>query len=252
MKGKNMKRMNAVKSIRGLVLVLTMAANLALAGNANPKVLPPNSAPYGKSYGEWGAAWWQWAVSFPYEVNPVYNDPTGAFAGLGQSGPVWFLAGTGGTNAVRACTVPAGKGLFFPILNIMVDYPCPEPPVFQPAPGQTMEDFLTQWAHWYIDHVTALAAEVDGVALQGLEKYRAYSKMFYVTMDPSLIVVDPCNIGPTPQPAVSEGYWIMLAPLTPGNHLIHFTGRWLFTQEPDGFDWDFTVDVTYYLTVGKD
>ena len=100
--------------------------------------------------------------------------------------------------------------------------------------------------------MTALAVDVDGVALQDLERYRAYSKMFNVVIDPSLIVMDPCSIGPTPQPAVSEGYWIMLAPLTPGNHLIHFTGRWLFTQEQDGFDWDFTVDVTYLLTVGKE
>ena len=215
------------------------------------KVLPPGSTPYGKSYGEWGAAWWQWATSFPLEVNPVYNDPTGAFASLGQSGPVWFLAGTSDATAVRTCTVPTGKALFFPIINIMNDYPCPDPN-FQPAPGQTLENFLTQGAHWYIDHVTALAADVDGVALQDLESYRAYSKMFYVTMDPSLIVWDPCNIGPAPQPAVSEGYWIMLAPLTPGYHTIHFTGTWLFTLEADGFDWLFTVDVTYLLTVGKD
>ena len=144
MKGK--KKMNAVKSIGALAVILAMAANLALAGNTNPKVLPPNSAPYGKTYGEWGAAWWQWAVSFPYEVNPVYNDPTGAFAGLGQSGPVWFLAGTSDATAVRTCAVPPGKALFFPIINIMNDYPCPDPS-FQPAPGQTLEEFLTQGAH---------------------------------------------------------------------------------------------------------
>ena len=38
----------------------------------------------------------------------------------GQSGPVWFLTGVlikGGT-AKRDCTVPAGRMLFFPILNI--------------------------------------------------------------------------------------------------------------------------------------
>jgi hypothetical protein len=32
------------------------------SGNPNPKVLAPNSYPYGLSYGSWGARWWQWAL----------------------------------------------------------------------------------------------------------------------------------------------------------------------------------------------
>ncbi len=244
-----MKIAGNIKAISAVALISALATNLALAGNPNPRVLPPNSKPHGKSYGEWGAAWWQWADSFPLASNPMV-DETGAYQAQGQSGPVWFLAGTVGESAVRTCAVPEGKALFFPILNIINDWPCPDPN-FQPEPGQTMEDFLTQGAHWYIDHVTMLGADVDGVALEGLENYRAYSKLFYITIDPNLVTLDPCDTG-LPQPAVSEGYWIMLTPLTPGSHTIHFTGRWLFTLEEDGFDWDFTVDVTYYLTVWKD
>src|SRR5436853_3928133 len=30
-------------------------------GNPNPGVLPPNSAPHGKTYAEWSAAWFKWA-----------------------------------------------------------------------------------------------------------------------------------------------------------------------------------------------
>ena len=77
-------------------------------GNAgNPRVLPPQSHPHGKTYGEWAAAWWQWALSIPEAQNPV-ADATGEFAGLGQSGPVWFLAGTFGNSAERTVTIPAG------------------------------------------------------------------------------------------------------------------------------------------------
>ncbi len=235
--------------IAGLALIWALAGNIVLAGNPNPKVLPPNSTPFGKTYGEWAGAWWQWALSFPLATSPVF-DATGAYAAMGQSGPVWFLAGSYGETAERWCVVPAGKALFFPILNIFNDYPCPDPN-FQPAPGQTLEDFLTQGAHWYLDHAIALGAEVDGVSLRDLENYRAFSRMFYVSMDPSLIVWDPCCIGPTLQPGVAEGYWVMLAPLPPGDHTIHFTGTWLFTLEADGFDWLFTLDVTYHLSVWK-
>src|SRR5438876_1613577 len=33
-------------------------------GEKNPRVLPPGSSSFGKSYGEWSAQWWQWAFSF--------------------------------------------------------------------------------------------------------------------------------------------------------------------------------------------
>jgi hypothetical protein len=56
--------------------------------------------------------------------------------------------------------------------------------------------------------------------------------------------MDPCVIG-APQPGVADGYWIMLAPLKVGQHTLHFTG----TEEFPEWDWAFTVDVTYYLTV---
>jgi hypothetical protein len=62
------------------------------AKNPNPGVLRPQSHPFGRTYGEWSNAWWQWALSIsttPDNNNPLL-DPTGASCGNGQSGPVWF------------------------------------------------------------------------------------------------------------------------------------------------------------------
>src|SRR5262249_33125691 len=70
-----------------------IAADNGSGARGNPGVLPPSSNPYGRSYGEWGAAWWQWALSLPLSESPL-NDPTGAHIAAGQSGPVWFLSGT--------------------------------------------------------------------------------------------------------------------------------------------------------------
>ena len=70
--------------------------------------------------------------------------------------------------------------------------------------------------------------------------YRATSRLFYFTGDPSLTsTFDGCITGSS-QPAVSDGYWIMLAPLSPGTHTIHFTA---------GIDNLVLQDVTYHLTV---
>src|SRR5262249_11776095 len=53
-------------------------------GNANPGVFTPNSSPYGKTYGEWSAAFWQWEFSLPVDHHPLFDT---APASTGQSGP---------------------------------------------------------------------------------------------------------------------------------------------------------------------
>src|SRR2546422_1386860 len=92
--------------------LLTVATSALAQRNSNPDIAPPNSTPYGHTYGEWGALWWRWALSIPTD-NPV-ADTTGQFAATGQAGPVWFLAGSFGATVTRTVQVPAGKGLFFP------------------------------------------------------------------------------------------------------------------------------------------
>src|SRR5581483_4222539 len=98
-----------------VLMVLAVIATPVSAANPNPGVVPPNAHFMGKSYGEWHAAWWQWAFSIPAEQSP-FLDPTGANCTVGQSGHVWFLAGTFITTnqtgmilgeADRSCIVPA-------------------------------------------------------------------------------------------------------------------------------------------------
>jgi hypothetical protein len=211
-----------------LVLALLVAGALLLvplapatqAANPSPRVLPPTSHAFGKTYAEWSVAWWQWALSQPAPSNPIL-DTSGAACANGQSGPVWFLAGTSGFPVTRTCAVPSGKAILFPIINVENDFPCPDP-TFKPAPGQSLEDFLTIGARAVIDPHTDLQASVDGVALQDLLDYRATSRLFTFTGDPSLTATfDPCITG-SPQQAVSDGYWIMLAPLPRGSHVVKF------------------------------
>ena len=41
--------------------------------NPNPGILPPNSKLGGKTYGQWNAQWWKWALSLPVdENNPLF------------------------------------------------------------------------------------------------------------------------------------------------------------------------------------
>jgi len=111
---------------QSIVVMMIVVIGLMMAGtrsivqadsDARSKVIPRDANAYGNSYGEWSARWLQWVFSIPAATNPA-ADTTGANCGEGQAGPVWFLAGTFINTAVtRACTVPAGKALFFPLVN---------------------------------------------------------------------------------------------------------------------------------------
>ncbi|HEY5911035.1 MAG TPA: hypothetical protein VJA21_10575 [Verrucomicrobiae bacterium] len=236
----------------GLAAVLMMAvAQPVWAGNgkgANPGVIPPQALPNGMTYGQWGAEWWKWVYATPVDQNPI-QDPDGRFGSQGQSGQVWFLAGTFGETVVRSMTIPVGKKIFFPLVNYFNDYPCPDPN-FQPAPGQTLEQFLTEGAGWWLAHVTNMTVTVDGESLGNLFNYRGTSSLTTFVGDPSWVAMDPCVTG-EPQVGVSDGYWIMLAPLPPGQHTIRFTATQYFPAGiffPDK-DYLWNLDVTYHVTV---
>ena len=194
--------------------------NRAATGRAsgNPGVVPIQAMIGGKSYGDWSAGWWQWTMSHPITQ---FDDPTGQFFAADQSGPVWFLEGGFGSQE-RFNTLPLGTYLLCPLFVYLNDYPCPDPD-FHPAPGQSMEDFLTEGARAVIDGITPPSMEVDGVAINNPTSYRATSGLFTFTGDLSMQAFDGCVTG-TPQVGVSDGYLVLLKPLAPGAHTLRFSG----------------------------
>jgi len=244
------KRTCALTAVFLVILLFT-----PMIASAQDFIAPPESLPGGLSYQQWSALWWQWAWAIPLPINPIF-DLTGADCAVHQFryGPVWFLAGTNGTEATRDCTIPAGKMIFFPIINYGNDYPCPDKN-FQPGPRQSLEQFLTIGYGGYIgarqpiDHVTAVSASLDGVSVSDQDlfpppensKYRDTSPIFWFHGDPSLKDWDPCV--PVAHTAVSDGYWIMLKPLSKGAHTLIFSGTETFPTYSTG------LTVTYNLTV---
>jgi hypothetical protein len=217
-------------AMASLILVLVVGTpSTAVAKNLNPGVLPPNARPHGMTYGEWGARWWQWALAAPVPDNPLL-DPTGEDCAVGQSGKVWFLAGTlGSGTVVRECTVPVGTALFFPVLNAAF---------IATEPFET-EAFVHEQVKARVDtfDVSLLAVEVDGRSLQNLGAYRAHSPTFEITLPENNLFGAPAG---TYGPAAADGYWVMLHPLPPGQHTIHIHGVF-----PNGG----VLDVTYHLLV---
>jgi hypothetical protein len=126
---------------------------------------------------------------------------------------------------------PAGKALFFPILN--VECSTVEPPPF----FGSNEAELRACAEGFLNDTAGLACEIDGVSIQNLQAYRAGSPLFDFTIPDNNILGLAAGSGQ----AVADGVYLMLAPLSVGQHTIHFTGTFV--------SFGFTLDITYHLSV---
>jgi hypothetical protein len=217
-------------SLTATIIALAFAST-GLAGGPKPHPMPVQSHVFGKTYAEWSAAWWRWALSIPFDHHPLTDT---ADCSTGQKGHVWFLGGSFVSGTVdRECTVPAGKALFFPILN--AECSTVEPPPFYGS----NEAELRACAKSFVDPAVDLFAEIDGVPVQKLGQYRTQSPLFTFTApEPNVLFVP----GPVTGQSVSDGYYLLLPPLPVGKHTLHFGGT--FPQFGP-----FTIDVTYHLTV---
>jgi hypothetical protein len=231
----------ALVAVLGLGLTMLSIPSV-LANDRNDDrhnaVYAPNENVLGMSYGDWSAAWWQYLLLFTNDVSP-YLDTTGQYCNEGQGGPVFFLVGGPVNPTIRSCTVPAGKALFAPIIN--VECSSVEPYPFEGKNDQEARVCAASWNDG--TDIRRLKFTIDGHMVEGLGDFRVQSPYYYFNMMPptnNFLGVD----GATEGYSVSDGYWVMVQPLKPGKHVIHFEGYW--TSGPGA---GAVQNVTYYLTV---
>jgi hypothetical protein len=212
-----------------------------LSGSVPAHVAPLAAARvYGKTYGEWSARWWQWAHAFPAATSPLQQEGP-VDCSRGQSGPVWFLAGTPGGEAARTCTVPHGKALLLPLVTsdfVNVPGDCGR------AEGCT-EAEKRQLLYAQLNQACRLASTLDGVpTVFSYATVRTQSPIFRVAIGEEDVFGLPA--GTVDDAAVADGVWVLLPPLATGEHVVQFQGALceVGTQEPF-----FRVAVTYQLTI---
>jgi hypothetical protein len=206
-------------------------------------VLPPHDTIAGKTLQDYAAGWYQYIYSVPQDTNPLLDD-TGANASVNQSGPVFYLVGkvdNGSGQPItveRTVTVTDDKFLFFPLININTDNVGASTP-------STVEE-LTAAAKANIDTVDMLHASIDGeqIAEADLFTHREQSPVFSYTLPENNIYAAFGLTVPAGEitPAVADGYWLAVAPLSVGTHDINFGGH-NNTATP------FSLDVTYHVNV---
>ena len=207
----------------------------------SPEVVAPTEEFRGKTYAEWSAKWWEWALEFPVDQpeqpHPFTDDPNFDVRDR-QSGDVWFLAAPFGT-VTRTITLPRGKSLFLAVLDTEVSS-LESPPFF----GATEADQRAQ-AKFLANHIVSPFCTIDGVTVGPMSSYRASSPQF--TFDaPTPWINSPAPGGHGT--SVGDGYYVLVKSLPKGNHTIHFGGSFHFGAGdlgPGSDPLDLPLDMTY-------
>ncbi|HEX6886154.1 MAG TPA: hypothetical protein VF530_22460 [Planctomycetota bacterium] len=182
-------------------------------------------------------------MSIPIATNPWANDPTGAFAGIGQQGPVWFLGGSLGDSFTRSVTIPSNVSVFLPVHPwifgaTVFDCAPSVPDVSCDVPSLRASAAAAAGA------VTTIEIVIDGRMITNPTAYRALSpSTFDVTVpDDNIAAFFGADVpAGTYGPQVSDGYYLMLRPLDSGVHSI-----WVHVVSSlnGGFEYDHVYDIT--------
>ncbi len=225
----------AMRRLRLLVVVTLIALAIGNGAQAAAYTLAPmraNALVAGKRVDAYPMLWWQWVNRKRWGAQ-AFQDPTGAQCALNQSGPVWFLAGTDGTDAMtRHCRVPSGKHVFLPIITMLDTAFAGQP--------QVCAD-LQAAAAGNNAHVVTTEVSVDGkrVDTQGLRMagncFNAYE------------YADFLEDNERGRLSATDGYWLMLAPFADGTHTIKVHVRY---DNPGAKLGDMEQQFEYQLDVG--
>jgi hypothetical protein len=240
MKLKNILKFT-IPAIMVLMLVILSVNAISDKGVLNPKIDKSTQITIKHSFNKLDGEWWQWALSIPPSANPVL-DTTGQDCEVGQHGDVWFLAGLFGSGtATRTCSIPAGKTVYFPVINsVNINTPnvCGQDANNIPATD------LLNLSSAYVNNATNLSANLDGKPV----KMNRFQYIFEIALPEDNIFDEPCeaaNLGNVPagiySPSADDGFYATLPPLDAGIHTLH-----IHAENPDQA---FVIDVTYNLNV---
>ncbi len=205
---------------------LWLAACVAAFGSlpaAAASLIPLADDPGGQSAVTSARQWTQWTLLFDQVVDggdPI-SDATGEFQSQKQIYPLTFLGGAQGDGVTRAFTVPSGKPIFLPMLNVVCTSPFPDFSCSGDA-----QDLVRGW----IDDADSLKLTVDGVDLIRAESgaevddvaagSRVFSGIFTVESVNNNWLGDPAGVYDN---SFVDGYFAALK-LPVGVHTVSYGG----------------------------
>lgn len=200
----------------------------------NSLIFPTTAQPFGKSNEDWAIEFGKAVVAldcervFKSQMLKLSEKVIAPFGSLESSNDEYTI-----TKDQYVLLSPA---FFFN------DYPCPAEYEWEPAEGQSLVDFLKESAKEVMDAFEIIEVTIDGNEIEDTDRYRLSTDLFYFTGNLELKdCFDACITG-EPQPALIDGYFMMLKKLKVGKHTIFVRGE--IPSQEYSFDWNLVLNVT--------
>jgi hypothetical protein len=205
--------------VRKALLATIVCASITLSAQASP-VLAPTEQVAGRSQLEWVQNWWQWALSFPADKTPL-TDTTGTLANERNDGPVYFVNSSSGGAATSVFTAPANRPMLFPLVTTAaLELPGPVPGCLdEPSPISCTLAGLASFTEVLVNPY----ARLDGIDLIVGPMFRQTSTDYFDMVLPANSVFG-LDAGFYPKSLATDGYWVTLSGLAPGQHVLEFGG----------------------------
>lgn len=211
-------------------LALMFTAPLAATAAANNSTNDNN-----QGYSVLAARWWTWALTQPTSSNPLL-DTTGALCANQQSGSTWFLGGLWNTSGsvTRSCTIPAHTDVFFPVVNYVdCEY----------ATDKVSVSYVRAQSAFVNQGATSLSVTLDGQTPSPKPIQFERSSVFSLNLPVDNLFDAPAGFL---NPCADSGYYAVLQNLTPGSHVLQFSGTLTQPGSPPS-----TISARYNLTVAS-
>lgn len=202
------------------MVILLSFGLLSLNTTANSTTLTASKTVSGESLNDLSIRWWQWVTNAPDELDPLADD-TGEHCNYDQTGDVFFLAPSYSFDKViRSCNIPKDKYIFFPVISLMR---------WDTGDGLSCDD-LKKEVNTAINSAQDMLVELDGQKLDGSRA---------ATGDCFTIPGDEDHYA-------SDGYWVLLNPLSEGEHQLHFKGQIGYS---DTMEDEYMQDIEYKIQI---
>jgi hypothetical protein len=203
-----------------LTLVLVLSSATVAARSEKPAVYPPSAHPNGQSLVDLAQAWADWAWQ-PAETSPLLNARCD-YSGIGK---IWFAPVSISTAQELDCTLPPGGKL----LITPGGYECST----AEGNGETLAELTDCAETLFANEICCEQVIVDGVELVDLEPY------LFTT--PGQLLDGPNLFGPDPTLSVERGWFILLRPMSIGEHEV-----FIYDEAPN---FDLIFSTTMHITV---
>ena len=209
---------------------------------------------YGESLDTWAQKYWQWSVAMPF-AQDIPIDPqtqmSKCVVGSDQNGTMLFLLDPYDNEYTTKCTIPSGKPILVPLLISECDRKTPDPRI---KPGEIeglwacAKDFNEVFRAWDVtlDNKTLTRkAANEEVNIQLMDEILVRNSSIFTLDFPEN---NRFELPSGPVETVVDGYYLILNPLAPGEHLLKY--KITHEQKSPGVELSYIYgDVTYLLDV---